>query len=166
MTTMTYTTTGPSPVMPTAGVKRNPDSIYLYPGKLHVSVTPVTISTILGSCVAIGLWDQQAGIGGMNHFMLPWGAERSAKFANHSLPMLLSELEQLGARRNRLQACLLGGSVMAERDHFQLGPRNLEVAWRFIDEHSIPVVHQDCGGDRGRKVQFNTADGTLNLRRL
>lgn len=164
--TMTHSMTGPSPIIPVPGAKPKSDSIYLYPGKLHVSATPVAITTILGSCVAVGLWDAERGIGGMNHFMLPWGAEQSPKFANHSLPSLLDQLERLGARRERLQACLLGGSVMTERDHFQLGPRNLEVAWQFIDAHGFPVVHEDCGGSRGRKVQFNTGDGTLNLRRL
>lgn len=163
---MTQKSTGPAPIIPAPGRQSRSESIYLYPGKLYVSAKPVTISTILGSCVALGLWDEELGIGGMNHFMLPFGSEKSPRFAESALPMLLESLEDLGARKEHLQACLFGGSVLSERDHFQLGPRNLEVAWQFLDEQSISVRHEDCGGDRGRKILFNTGDGSVTVRRL
>ncbi|MEO1780289.1 MAG: chemotaxis protein CheD, partial [Pseudomonadota bacterium] len=36
------------------------------------------ISTLLGSCVACCLWDETAGVGGMNHMLLAAGRVQSA----------------------------------------------------------------------------------------
>ena len=46
--------------------------IHVGQGEHYVSSDPdVMLTTILGSCVAVCLRDPRAGIGGMNHFLLP-----------------------------------------------------------------------------------------------
>jgi len=45
--------------------------IFLHAGQISVATEPTEITTILGSCVAICLWDPGSGVGGMNHYMLP-----------------------------------------------------------------------------------------------
>ena len=46
---------------------------FLYPGQVFVTRDPITISTILGSCAAVCLWDRHKKAGGMNHYLLPEG---------------------------------------------------------------------------------------------
>ncbi len=141
-------------------------TLYLYPGRLHVDANAVRITTILGSCVSVGLWDARQGVGGMNHFMLPTGMDASPKYANHALPMLLDSILRLGAEKARLRACVFGGAVMAQRDHFQLGPRNIETALSFLHQHGIPLEKELTGGCRGRKIHFNTGDGSTEVKDL
>ena len=44
---------------------------FLYPAALHADKDPTTVSTILGSCVAVCLYAKRLQIGGINHYMLP-----------------------------------------------------------------------------------------------
>ena len=79
-------------------------SIYLHAGHLHVSAEPVQITTIVGPCVAICVWDPVAGIGGMNHYMLSddigvW--VETPRHANFAIRTLLEQLQSLGAHRKR-----------------------------------------------------------------
>jgi chemotaxis protein CheD len=52
------------------------NSHFLYPAALFASSQPYVINTILGSCVAVCLWDPVYKVGGMAHYMLPlWNGE-------------------------------------------------------------------------------------------
>jgi len=149
-----------------------PRGIYLHPGQLVASATPCSISTILGSCVAVCVWDEETGIGGMNHFLLPNFAGRgasSARFGNVAIEMLLNRLSDAGARRYSMRAKLFGGANVLEALRGvggSLGRQNVEVARRILLEAQVPVVAEDVEGDRGRKVIFRTNDGTAMVRLL
>ncbi|HON11080.1 MAG TPA: chemotaxis protein CheD, partial [Chitinispirillaceae bacterium] len=47
------------------------ETYYLHPGYIYISRQQETIQTVLGSCVAVCLWDQSQKCGGMNHFLYP-----------------------------------------------------------------------------------------------
>src|SRR6185295_19916700 len=48
-----------------------PTRVYLAPGLLYASADGALVTTILGSCVAVGLFDPWVQAGGINHFLLP-----------------------------------------------------------------------------------------------
>ena len=139
-------------------------SVYLLPGDFHVSATPVRITTILGSCVSICLWDSENHIGGMNHYLLPeWnqGEMPSTRFGNLAALALLGELLELGCDPKNLKAKLFGGAALftsADRYPKSLGAKNVEVAQRMLMHSGIPVIGQDTGGQHGRKILFDTSD--------
>ena len=69
--------------------------IFIYPGNLEVSVKPIMFTTILGSCVAVCIWDNKLKFGGMNHFMLPlWNGEglASPKYGNIAIDKLVKKM--------------------------------------------------------------------------
>ena len=70
---------------PLPAAAREPDPtarlVYLHPGQLVASGDHVIVTTVLGSCVAVCLFDENAGVGGVNHFVLPAGAEKSPRIA-------------------------------------------------------------------------------------
>ncbi len=156
-----------APSMPQAPAIRD---VYLHPGQLVASSEPCRVTTVLGSCVAACLWDPYAGVGGMNHFLLPQYAGHSSdspRFGSVAMAQLVEELVGLGARPDRLRAKVFGGGCVVEalrRQGNGLGSQNVEVALRFLRKVAIPVMSEDIGGDRGRKVAFRTADGASEVR--
>ena len=145
---------------------------YVHVGQLFVSAQRVTVSTILGSCVSVCLWDPTTGAGGLNHFLLPQCVENgisSPRFGNVAIHRLLEELGALGSPAHRLKAKVFGGASVL--DAFQspqtsLGMQNVELARRLLRETGIPVVAEDVGGAQGRKLVFQTSDGTAWVRRI
>lgn len=62
--------------------------IHVGQGEHLVTSDPnVVLSTVLGSCVAMCLRDPVAGVGGMNHFLLPEGAGSAPTQAAATAPM-------------------------------------------------------------------------------
>ena len=145
---------------------------YLLPGQLHVSADPCQIRTILGSCVAICLWDSHQHIGGMNHFLLPASSESHAattRFADVATKTLLDKLRALGCRVPYLQAKIFGGSSMfqkQDRTAASLGTQNVAAALQLMSNEGIPVMVQETGGTRGRKIMLNTDDGIVWCQRI
>ena len=149
------------------------DTVYLHSGKLHVSARPCRVSTILGSCVAVAVFDPTTGVGGLNHFLLPHGAPGSpaqaARFGNLAVSQLVEAALSAGARRASLQAKLFGGAcVLAafKKPGGHLGTRNVEVAREMLNAERIPVVAEDVEGSSGRKLIFQTHDGVAWVRSL
>jgi len=140
----------------------------MQPGQLHVAHVPTVITTILGSCVSVCMWDIRAGIGGMNHFMLPQFAGsglKSARFGNIAMQELVDKMIAAGARQAFLRARVFGGSCMFEqmKSSMHLGQKNIDLAIDFLSLRGIDIAQTDVGGDRGRKLRFNTDNGDVWL---
>lgn len=155
---------------PSAATERA--TAYLHPGQLFVSADSYAVTTILGSCVAVCIWDPLSGIGGMNHFLLPsFSGEgiASPRFGNIAIKELLDQLAYLGSQKHNLLAKMFGGACVLEafrqRQH-HLGTKNIEVARELLESESIPLVGHDVGGQRGRKLIFHTDDGAAWVKAL
>lgn len=141
--------------------------VYLAPGRLYASSAAEQVTTILGSCVAVCLWDAERGVGGVNHFLLPDGVPPSARFGGSAVSLLLESVLDLGAARSRLRAKVFGGASVLEafRTRSQpLGARNVEAARERLRDADIPVVGEDVGGDLGRKLVFEIQTGLAWIR--
>jgi len=143
---------------------------FLQPGQLAVSAEPMQITTILGSCVAVCLWDSQRRVGGMNHFMLPLFAGAGAsspRFGNVAMAELLDGIRTAGGRLPFLQARVFGGACMFEQmeSTTHLGKKNVDLAIEFLSRNCIEVIQLESGGKRGRKLIYRTDEGSacLNL---
>lgn len=127
--------------------------------------------TLLGSCVAACLYDNTAGVGGMNHFLLPEGAAACdgvpARYGIHAMELLINALLKLGARRNRLNAKVFGGgNVLRGFAIDPVGTRNARFVLSYLDAERIPVIAQDLGDVHPRKVVFFPRTGRTLVRRL
>ena len=91
------------------------DAVKILPGEYYATVRPMLIVTVLGSCVAACIRDRVSGIGGMNHFMLPFNNETadpggtSACYGIHAMEILIHQLLNMGAQRRNLEAKIFGG---------------------------------------------------------
>jgi chemotaxis protein CheD len=140
-------------------------TLYVHPGQILTSRTPIRMVTILGSCVAVCLFEEESGVGGLCHFVLPRGIGTGAaalRFGNLAVPELLARVVALGARPGRLRAKLFGGASVASA--FQganpLSRRNVDAARALVAARDIPVLAADVGGSRGRKLLFHPDDGS------
>ncbi|KAA9007965.1 chemotaxis protein CheD [Histidinibacterium aquaticum] len=149
--------TGP----PEAGDERR--TITVIQGDYAISGDPgTTLSTILGSCVAVCLYDAEEGIGGMNHFLLP-GENNGAtthRYGVHLMELLINGLLKRGADRSRLKAKIFGGGRMSDnlRD---IGQSNVEFARGFLTREAIPIVSDHVGERSARRLRFWPATGAV-----
>lgn len=137
-----------------------PESVYVHPGQLYVASHAAFVSTILGSCVAVCLWDPVARVGGMNHFLLPTG--KGSRYGDDAMPLLIEKMVAKGALVARMVAKVFGGACVIEGftgPRKAIGTMNAEAAMRFLVSHSIPVRAEQTGGRRGRKLLFHTGTG-------
>lgn len=131
-------------------------------GDCYVTDDPrEVLTTILGSCIAACLRDPVAGVGGMNHFLLPEseGNDRDAqRYGVNAMELLINSILKHGGVRERLEAKLFGGAnVMAALS--DVGSKNAEFARRFLANEGIGVRGGDLGGVLARRVQFWPVDG-------
>jgi chemotaxis protein CheD len=134
------------------------------------------IATVgLGSCVAIALYDPEARVGGLAHILLPspalsWDHRNRAKFAGTAVPLLLEEMQAVGARLGRVRAKLAGGASMfaplSPGGGLPMGERNVLAAREALRHAGIVLVAQDVGGGHGRSVFLDTTDGRLTVKSL
>lgn len=141
---------------------------YLHPGQLCFKTEPTVVSTVLGSCVSVCLYDEEHTAAGVNHFLLPASVARSEsnRFGDSANAALLARFLKLGISVSRLRAKVFGGASMGGSSVGDLAGRNVEQALDFLRKHCIPVVSQDTGGERGRKLIFQTSDATAWVRLL
>lgn len=144
-----------------AGLERK---IHIVQGEYRVSADPsVVVTTLLGSCVAACIRDPVAGVGGMNHFLLPGEEARgpgqdAERYGDYLMELLINGLMKQGAQRERLEAKVFGGARMM-RGLSDIGRKNAEFAERYLRHEGISVVGKDLGGERGRRLQYWPVSG-------
>lgn len=126
------------------------------------------LATVLGSCIAACLRDPVAGLGGMNHFLLPDGGDTgpgAMKYGLHAMELLINDLIRAGASRRRLQGKLFGGARML-RGLPDIGAANARFAIDFLHREGIADLGGSLGGDRGRKIRFWPQSGRVQVQFL
>ncbi len=132
------------------------------------------ISTLLGSCVAVCLYDESLSIGGMNHFMLPNMKRRELNAevdtvlsGDYAMEVLLNDLLARGAKRVRIKAKAFGGgTIISGMASAGIGRRNAEFAREWLERERIELVASDFLGPWSRKVIFVPALGDAYCKRI
>ncbi len=154
-------------------------------GELHVAVEPAKIMTLLGSCIAICIWDSKLRIGGMNHYLLPHSADNKHKdvlkcnctsdfrYGCVSTEALIQRIYFAGSKKGKLVAKVFGGGEAMYSDGLKkrplgkgIGVNNIALAEALMKEIGIPVVAKDTGGRDARKIIFNTETGQVLVKKL
>jgi chemotaxis protein CheD len=136
--------------------------VHVLQGDYAVSDRADTIlTTILGSCVSTCICDPVAGVGGMNHFLLPGnGTEdrQSIRYGLHAMELLINGLLKMGATKPRMQAKLFGGAAMS--DGFgRIGEENGIFAQEFLSNEGIGCVAKSLGGTAARRIRYTPTTG-------
>jgi chemotaxis protein methyltransferase CheR len=138
-------------------------------GEWFTASEPSLVSTLLGSCVAACLYDPIAGIGGMNHFMLPHthdAAGSGARFGLHAMEILINELMQKGADRRRLVAKVFGAAAVNRALTCTVAAQNGAFIRSFLARENIPLLVERLGGSVAREVYMRTDNGEAHVRTI
>lgn len=130
-----------------------------------------TITTLLGSCVAVCLYDLVNGIGGMNHYMLPGPNVHTKitypdpRYGTVAMELLLKEVLKKGADYEALQAKVFGGGEMFVARQYNIAKENIRFALTYLASKEIPIVAMDVGGVWGRKVFYSLKEYNVFVRK-
>lgn len=147
-------------------------AVKILPGQYHATNDTTVITTVLGSCVSVCLYDTTNGVGGMNHYMLPGesgvsGASEtgSARYGVYAMALLVEHVIQLGATHANLEAKVFGaGRVMDGMS--DIGRQNADFALRYLKDRRIRITAVDVGDTCPRKVYFSPATGQAFVKRI
>jgi chemotaxis protein CheD len=143
------------------------EAVKVLPGEYYCDTEDLLVMTTLGSCIAACLWDRQARVGGMNHFMLPEGAGDSGRYGSFAMELLINEMMKRGASRMTMEAKVFGGgAVISGMNTINVGERNTKFVLEFLATERIPVVSKDVLDVYPRKVCFLPASGKAMVKRL
>lgn len=142
---------------------------FLLPGAIKVSRQPMEITTLLGSCISVCLWDRSLKYGGINHYMMPfWNGTglASPKYGNIAIEKLVKNMINLGSEKKDLIAKVFGGAAVLNSNEciFNIGERNIEIQSSILSDEGIEVVAASVGGTLGRKLIFDTETGTVRMK--
>jgi chemotaxis protein methyltransferase CheR len=147
------------------------DAVILPVGGVFASRKPALVSTVLGSCVAACLFDPEAEVGGMNHFMLPDGAADPSllgRYGKQAMELLIERVVRLGGRRERLRAKIFGAASLFPTSGAMpsVAEANARFVESFLKQQGIPIDARRLGGSQPLQVKFFTRTGRALVRAL
>lgn len=148
----------------------------LLPGEYYVTRNEELLTTVLGSCIAACIRDPLAGVGGMNHFMLPedangsghwhaYDAAASTRYGNFAMEHLINDVIKYGGRRERMEVKIFGGGrIIASMTN--IGERNVDFVYEYLQYEGMRVVAADTGDVYPRKVIYYPMTGRARVKKL
>lgn len=148
-------------------------TVSIHIGEYFACREPATITTLLGSCVSVCLFEPGVPIGGMNHIFLPGDGYRgnfasANRYGVNLMEMLINTIMKLGGNRKKLVAKVFGGGriLPSMSSTICAGDKNISFALNFLDQENIHIVARDVGGNDSRKILFSTDTGQVLLKRI
>jgi chemotaxis protein CheD len=150
--------------------------VTIYPGEIYSSHDDEIISTVIGSCIAVALYDSKNQFGGLNHFMLAKENSNAGTlsrkelgcFGEYAISMLIDEMIKNGADYDKLVAKVFGGSsvLVIPSSGTNVCDQNTSFAFDCLKARGIPVIGSDTGGVEPRKIFFETKTARIWLKKL
>nr|WP_320050040.1 chemotaxis protein CheD [uncultured Desulfuromonas sp.] len=150
--------------------------IIIDPGEYYVSDSPVMISTLLGSCVAVCLFDPVNKVMGMNHFLVshnrvPLVHTEAGRYGVHAMELLINDMLHLGAKRLYLKAKAFGGGnvlkgLRSGQNGMTVGEANVKFTKEFLSREGIELISESFGGESGRVVHFSYGTFSVYVRKV
>lgn len=146
----------------------------ILPGEYYVTRNQEMITTVLGSCISVCVYEPTLGMGGMNHFMLPSSnslndsedlLSDSFRYGDVAMERMINDLLRNGADKRRLKFKAFGGGQII-RQMTSVGDRNIRFLRKFMVLEGYKLDAQDLGGIHPRKVNFFPLEGRVMVKKL
>lgn len=150
-------------------------TVYLKPGEIHLTREPAIITTILGSCICITMYDVRTKFAAICHAVMPSfvDAQNRARenknafqYVDTSLEWMLDQFADNGIKHRDIEIKLFGGAAMfidnpQGRTSIAVGKKNIETALSTLEKNRLKLKAWNVGGNNGRKLIFNTLTGDV-----
>lgn len=140
--------------------------VRLHIGDVAASREPVVLHTLLGSCVAVCMYDPLLRAGGMNHILLPDSlrGDTSTRWGVHAMELLINKLMNLGGDRRTFMAKAFGGAnIIKGMTQLPIGDANTKFVREFLATERIPLIAERLGGDHAVHLNFRTDTGKATV---
>lgn len=143
----------------------------LKPGYILFTAEPTTIMVVLGSAVAVSLYNRQHKTGGMNHFLhaqVKEEASPTALYAKPAIHQLIKMFGDLEMTSDSLEAHIFGGASPADAkgEEAEIGAENIETTIRLLEQQGVRISGRETGGHHGRKIMFDTSTGEVIIAKV
>lgn len=144
--------------------------IVISPGELRFSEHSIFFETGLGSCVAVTMHHRPSGFTGICHAMLPTGPEGDFRYVDASILRMVEWYQKRAIRPSLVEVFIFGGSNMfsqipSENQLNHVGKQNSSMAVEMIGKYGFHLLGGEIGGNRGRKITFNSETGRTLIKR-
>ncbi len=153
---------------------------YLKPGELHIADRPGIVTTVLGSCVSVTMFNRRREIGAICHGLMPEQTEKHRsgrnnddgfKYMDYSIKYMIDQFKSFGIEPLEIEAKLFGGADMfpkgeGDRKYLSVGKQNVRVALLTMEREGLTIQRRDIGGTQGRKLHFYIHTGDVFLKRI
>ncbi|MDH5392431.1 MAG: chemotaxis protein CheD [Gammaproteobacteria bacterium] len=149
--------------------------IFLLPGEFYFGDQHKKIKTLLGSCVAITMWNKRLKIGGMCHFKLPRRHVDSktrldGSYGDESMLLFMKSLSQYGLRPANMVVGVFGAGDMflslSENNDKSIGKQNIRLAFQLLDKLGFGITHESLGGYVSRRIALDIETGVVKVQSL
>ncbi|MCP4540007.1 MAG: chemotaxis protein CheD [Chloroflexi bacterium] len=153
--------------------------VFLGMGQVHISAKPTVITTVLGSCISITMFNRRSEIGGMCHGLMPCCTDTKAcdedplecfKFVDCSIWHMVEQFQMRGIAPKDIEVKMFGGAsifgTIPDASNLSVGDQNVKSAKQVITEAGLNLVSFDVGGTSGRKILFYTHNGRVLLKEM
>jgi len=138
----------------------------LEPGYIYLPERATLVASSVGSCVIVSIYDKKKRFGGLGHFQYPVIRDRhkaTSRYGNICILTLIQMFLSRGSKKRHLEAQIFGGAHLPRRFGKNIGMDNVRLARRALRYYGIHVASEDVGGEKGRKVVFNTATNEVAI---
>ena len=143
------------------------------PGGYKVSSDrDVTLTTTLGSCIAVCVRDPAILCDGMNHFVLPTYNDgkldvhsSAMRYGCYSIERLINHLIARGGIRGRLEIKVFGGGTMFQSQS-RIGDINADFVESYLEAEGLPIIAADMRGNQARKIRYNAVTGRVQMKKM
>lgn len=151
--------------------------VFLKPGEVYLSVEGGIVTTILGSCVSVCIFDRKLCYGVINHVVLPHSEISSQakrlhqmQFADTATIELLKFMKNNGSNHKDLDVKILGGAsnitLFNESNESNIGSKNIQAVQEILSKYKLNISAKVIGGNLGMKLAFNTKNGEIKYKTL
>ncbi|CAN2040912.1 putative chemoreceptor glutamine deamidase CheD 2 [Candidatus Magnetomoraceae bacterium gMMP-15] len=145
------------------------DHYSLEPGFIYLPDNTTFIASSLGSSVLVSIYDNKLRIGGLSHFQYPVIRNKkkyTARYGNIAVLTLINMFFARGSKKKDLEAQIFGGAHRFGFFTKNIGMQNIELARKVLKQQDIRISSEDVGGEKGRKVVFNTSTNEVAILKI
>lgn len=156
------------------------ETYHLNIGDMVLVKTPGVVSTLLGSCVSITMYDPGRRIGAMCHAALAQCPEETkcrkkrclscGKFVKCAIKVMTTGLKTNSIYIKDIEVKLFGGAKLFNQDDrkdfsLDIGAANVAAAKRIISEAGMTIKASDTEGYNKRKIFFDLSTGKVFIQK-